>query len=84
MSMEAFTFTVHIEPADEGGFVAYFPDLPGCQTQGESVDEILVSAKEALAGYIQASRENGTFIPHDEPRSKQIGFEFPLTASVPR
>ena len=39
--MKGGTYTVKIEPCEEGGFWAYFPALPGCHTQGETIEEVL-------------------------------------------
>ena len=75
---------LHIEPAEEGGFVASFPALPGCQTQGETFDEVIAMAKEALIGFLETLRENGRAIPQELQISKQVGFEFPLRASLAR
>lgn len=38
---------------DEHGYYAYCPELEGCQTQGDSLDEILDNIKEAVALYIE-------------------------------
>jgi predicted RNase H-like HicB family nuclease len=40
-----------------------FPDFPGCITAGESLDEALANAAEALAGHIAVMRENDEPIP---------------------
>jgi predicted RNase H-like HicB family nuclease len=39
MKKEIYNYTAIFEPAEEGGFVAYVPILPGCVTQGESFEE---------------------------------------------
>ena len=78
------TYTVHIEAAEEGGFVAYFPALPGCQTQGETFDQVVAMAKDALVGYLQTLREHEQLMPPQEPsESNQVGVEFALSASLP-
>ncbi len=33
---------------DEQGYYAYAPELEGCQTQGETIDEIMANIKEAI------------------------------------
>jgi predicted RNase H-like HicB family nuclease len=38
---------------DEHGYYAYSPELPGCQTQGDSFDEVLGNAKEAVELYLE-------------------------------
>jgi antitoxin HicB len=46
-------FNVVLEPAEEGGFNVVVPALDGCFTQGETVDEALQNAKEAISCYLQ-------------------------------
>jgi antitoxin HicB len=82
--MKEVTYTVHIEPADEGGFVAYFPALPGCHTQGETLEEVIAMSKDALAGYLDCLRANGDPIPSEKTASKPIGFDLPLSMSLAR
>lgn len=45
----SYPVTIH---KDDDGIWAEFPDLPGCQTFGDSVEEVLENAKEALYCYI--------------------------------
>jgi antitoxin HicB len=46
-------FNVILEPAEEGGFNVSVPALDGCFTQGETEDEALQNAKEAILCYIE-------------------------------
>ena len=46
-------------PREEGGYHVYAPDLPGLHTQGETVEEVEVNAKEALELYVDGLREEG-------------------------
>ncbi len=48
---------VHEEPA--GGFWAEVPALPGCYSQGETVEELLENIREAISGVIEVLREQG-------------------------
>lgn len=43
--------TVVIEK-DEDGYYAYAPELPGCQTQGDTLDEVLANIQEAVELYL--------------------------------
>jgi predicted RNase H-like HicB family nuclease len=52
-------FEVVLEAADEGGFVVSVPDLPGCWTQGQTRDEALTNAKEAIGAYLEGLEELG-------------------------
>ena len=45
-------FTVLLEKDSEGWFVAKVPDLPGCHTQGKTVEQALERINEAITAYI--------------------------------
>ena len=78
------SYTVHIEPTETGGYIAWFPALPGCQTQGATFEEVIAMAKDALTGYLAWLQEDGEPLPVEEHRPKQVGFELPLSASLVR
>lgn len=42
---------------DEFGYYAYCPDLEGCQTQGDSLDEVTENIKEAIELYLETLSE---------------------------
>jgi predicted RNase H-like HicB family nuclease len=44
---------VVLEPSEEGGFTAYVPSLPGCISEGETVEDTLVNVQEAIALYLE-------------------------------
>ncbi len=44
-----------IHKADEGGFWAEVPALPGCVTQGETLRELRVNIKEAIEGWLSVA-----------------------------
>ena len=48
---------VIVHPAEEGGFWAEVPALPGCVSQGESLDEVMVNIREAAEGWIEVAAE---------------------------
>ncbi|HKZ51583.1 MAG TPA: type II toxin-antitoxin system HicB family antitoxin, partial [Dehalococcoidia bacterium] len=52
--------------AEEGGYWAEVPALPGCYSQGESVEEALAHVKEAIELYVETLREDGQPIPKDQ------------------
>lgn len=43
---------------DEDGYYAYCPELPGCQTQGNSLEEIKANIKEAVELYLETLSES--------------------------
>ncbi len=56
-------YTVIFEPADEGGYVAVVPTLPGCATQGETFEETVNMVRDAMSGYLAVIKEQGQEIP---------------------
>ncbi|MFZ3180259.1 MAG: type II toxin-antitoxin system HicB family antitoxin [Methylocystis silviterrae] len=51
----------------DGGYLAYFPSLPGCQTWGETYEAAVQNAEEALAVYIETLTANGDPVPEPAP-----------------
>ncbi|HSZ57409.1 MAG TPA: type II toxin-antitoxin system HicB family antitoxin [Tepidisphaeraceae bacterium] len=56
-----------IEQADDGSFSAYVPDLPGCTTSGDSVEEVRRNIKDAVDSYLESLRDHNEPVP--SPRS---------------
>lgn len=50
---------VIVEDSDEGGYVGYFPELPGCITTGETVEETVSNMKDAKKAWLEAAIEDG-------------------------
>jgi len=51
------TLKAIIHPADEGGFWAEVPALPGCLTQGETLEEVQANLREAIALWLSVDDE---------------------------
>jgi antitoxin HicB len=63
--MKVLTYRVLLNEEPEGGFTVLIPSLPGCITFGDTLDEALVMAKEAIEGYIEILKERGEKVPDD-------------------
>ena len=59
-------YTILIHQAEEGGFWSEVPALPGCYSQGETIDETLHNAKEAIESYLIALKEDQMAAPIEE------------------
>ncbi len=46
-------------PQEEGGYHVYAPDLPGLHSEGDTFDEAMENAREALDLYVEGLREVG-------------------------
>ena len=75
---KSFSYSVFYEQAFEGGYVAFVPSLPGCHTQGETLEETERNVKEAIALYLESLTAQGEAIPM-EGRS----FQGRVTVLVP-
>jgi predicted RNase H-like HicB family nuclease len=51
------TFKVLFEPSDEGGYTVTVPALPGCISEGDSLDEARRNIREAIALYLEPADE---------------------------
>lgn len=59
-------YTIVLQPdREEGGYIVIVPSLPGCITQGETVDECIERAKEAITGYIESLEAQGEQVPEE-------------------
>ena len=56
-----------IPDPDEGGYVASYPDLPGCITVGETLESVIENARDAKKAWLEAALADG--IPIAEPSS---------------
>lgn len=72
------TYTVRIHPddPDEGGYWVEVPALPGCVTQGETFEEALANAREAIRGHVEAIAQVG------EPIHTEDTTDHPITTTV--
>jgi len=59
----AMKFVYIIEKADDGSYSAYVPDLPGCTSCGDTIDEVRQSIKDAVDSYLDSLREHSEPIP---------------------
>ena len=59
-------YSVIVHNAEEGGYWVEVPALPGCYSQGETVEETLEHVKEAIGLYIETLQDQGHPIPRDD------------------
>ena len=60
-------YSVVVHEAEEGGFWVEVPALPGCFSQGESVEEALGNVREAIAVYLEVRAEDDREGPGPQP-----------------
>ncbi|MGV8174254.1 MAG: type II toxin-antitoxin system HicB family antitoxin [Methanothrix sp.] len=59
-------YTILIHQAEEGGYWSEVPALPGCYSQGETIDETMKNTKEAIEAHLLALKEDLVAAPVDE------------------
>lgn len=67
MEQRIYNFTALFTPAEEGGFVATCPALPGVVTEGDTLEEARAMAADAIRGHLECLRANHLPIPEDVP-----------------
>jgi predicted RNase H-like HicB family nuclease len=65
-------FTVGVYRAEEGGYWAECPELPGCLTQGETMTEVRKNAREAILLYLETLAERVPAPPAATRRSRPV------------
>ena len=64
MNFEDYPININPIPGDEGGgYLASFPDLPGCIADGDSVEEAISEARDAFEAWIMAESEDKGSLP---------------------
>lgn len=61
--MRDYTYLLH--KAEEGGYWVEVPALPGCFSQGETMEEAIESIREAIESHIAALCEDGEEVPEE-------------------
>ena len=70
---------------DGGGYMITFPDLPGCMSDGETMEEVLVNGRDAFNSWIAAQVDMGRQIPaptHYDDGGKPVKFVQRLPRSL--
>lgn len=67
----SYTVLIHPADADETGYWAEVPALPGCVTQGETIDEVLVNVQDAIRVYLAMCIRHGQPVPVEKPTRRK-------------
>ena len=58
-------YRVILDPEPEGGYAVWVPALPGCVSQGETLEEALANIREAIQCYVESSLKHGDPLPDE-------------------
>ena len=70
--MSTLSYRVLLRKEPEGGFTVIVPSLQGCVTHGDTIEEAMDMAKEAIDLYIESLKEHGEEIPADKETLEYI------------
>lgn len=65
MAKKIYSYSVFYESSDEGGYTAHVPALPGCHSQGDTLEEAETNIKEAIELYLESLAAHKEAIPHE-------------------
>jgi predicted RNase H-like HicB family nuclease len=52
------TLKIVLEPSDEGGYTVHVPSLPGCISEGDTLDEAMINIREAIDLYLETVEDD--------------------------
>lgn len=64
--MTTHRYTVILDREPDGGFHASCPALPGCHSQGDTLDEVMGNIREAIEVYLESLTEHGEPLPRED------------------
>jgi predicted RNase H-like HicB family nuclease len=77
IALDGYTLPIHIEPLEEGGFLARSPVLPGFLVEGETVGQVLEWAPGVARALLEVMREKGIESPIELRKVK-----FPIDVEI--
>ena len=80
MNDQTLQYTIILQASEEGGYIAFAPALPGCMTQGETLDEAKENITDAIGAYLEVLREDGDKIPRETKTPLSFKVNIPLPA----
>lgn len=66
------TYNVELKPQEKGGYTVIVPALPGCISEGDTMEEALDNIKDAVDGYIRALVKHQRAVPVEFSEFRQI------------
>jgi len=78
--LDGYQFTVRPLSSNEGGgYLVEYPDIPGCMSDGETIEEAIANGREALRDCLDVFRESGRRIPKPVIEAAQWRQRLPRT-----
>lgn len=64
--MKILRYKISLRKEPEGGYTVTVPSLPGCVTYGDTIEEAISMAREAIQLYIESLKAHGEEIPTED------------------
>jgi len=61
------TITVILDPEESGGYSIHCPALPGCSSQGDTLEEAMANIREAISGVMKVRHKGKLPTPKETP-----------------
>ncbi len=79
-NLDAYRFTVRpLSKEEGGGYLVEYPDIPGCMSDGETIEEAIANGREALRDCLEVLRESGRKPPKPSIKAAQWRQRLPRT-----
>jgi antitoxin HicB len=79
-ALDQYQFTVRpLSKEEGGGYLVEYPDIPGCMSDGATIEEAIINGREALRDCIDVFRESGRKIPKPSIEAAQWRQRLPRT-----
>jgi antitoxin HicB len=79
-NLDQYQFTVRPLSTEEGGgYLVEYPDIPGCMSDGETVEEAITNGREALRDCLEVFQESGRKVPKPVIKAAQWRQRLPRT-----
>lgn len=69
--MKRYTIILEYDP-DAKAYAVTVPALPGCTSQGDTIEEAIANAKEAIEGHIATLKAIGEQVPEETERPQAV------------
>jgi antitoxin HicB len=80
--MKTYTYTIELEPTEPSGYAVTVPALPGVLTFGDTIEEAMAMAREAIALHIEGLRAHGEEIPTEQAPRRRHRVRVPLEVAA--
>ena len=80
--MQTYTYTIELEPTEPCGYAVTVPALPGVLTFGDTVEEAMAMARDAIALHLEGLRAHGEQIPTEQAPKRKRRVRVPVDVAA--